>query len=58
VTTRAEALEQEALKICDGLVGLKRTQDELAVALPEFAPYAGLDRDDIDDCQHRHGSRQ
>lgn len=50
IGAQADDLKQEALKICDSLVALKSAQEELAAALPEFAPYAGLDQAGIDGC--------
>lgn len=53
IRAQAEELKQEALAICDDLQGLKQAQDELAAALPEFRPYAGLEQSDVDDCRKR-----
>lgn len=44
-------IEAEALRICDDLVPMLATQQQLAAALPEFKPYASMTQEDIDDCR-------
>lgn len=46
----ARLIEKQALKLCDRLVVIKSAQDQLAVELPEFAPYANIDMGDVRDC--------
>jgi Protein of unknown function (DUF2884) len=43
-------IEQSAKQICGLLPALKVSQDELAIALPEFKPYATMIQSNIDDC--------
>jgi hypothetical protein len=45
-------LEGEARKLCVQLPPMLETQQRLAASLPEFAPYARLTREDIDDCMN------
>lgn len=46
-----KGIELEAQQlVCSRLPGLRRTQDALAAALPEFAPYATLSQADVDNC--------
>ena len=54
-----KSIEQAAQQvICSRLPGLRRSQDALAAAVPEFAPYATLDQADVEDCgkDGHHGS--
>jgi hypothetical protein len=51
VEAQAEPIRQAALKLCDRLPALFDAQQALAASLPAFAPYAKMDRDDIDDCR-------
>lgn len=50
IEAEAEKLAQQALKLCERLPAMLRTQQQLAAALPEFRPYADMTQDDIDDC--------
>ncbi|MDR7070207.1 hypothetical protein J2X02_003072 [Pseudoxanthomonas japonensis] len=50
----AKKVEAEAMKICDRLPGLYKAQQDLAVALPAFEPYAGMELDDIQQCRSSH----
>lgn len=50
VKAEAEAIKQEAVKLCSLLPGLYDSQQALAAAMPEFAPYATMTRQDIDEC--------
>jgi hypothetical protein len=45
-----EKIKGPVQKLCDRLPPLLETERELAASLPEFAPYADMDEDDIDDC--------
>jgi hypothetical protein len=51
IETEARKVEAEAMKICERLPALYQAQQALATALPEFAPYAGMDMDDIAQCR-------
>ena len=46
----AKALEADAHRLCGALPALLASQDRLAASLPEFAPYATMDQDDVEDC--------
>lgn len=50
VEAQAAKIEAAADQLCDRLPALLGTQQQLAVALPEFKPYAGMDQSDIDNC--------
>lgn len=50
VEARADAVRASAAGLCDRLPGLLATQERLAAAMPEFRPYANLERSDIDEC--------
>ncbi|WP_339828446.1 hypothetical protein [uncultured Arenimonas sp.] len=47
---KAKEIEAVALTLCDRLPELYQSQQALAEAVPEFAPYADMDESDIDDC--------
>lgn len=51
IEAKAEPIRQAALRICDHLPSMFRTQQQLAASLPAFAPYAKMDQGDIDDCR-------
>ncbi|KIQ95937.1 DUF2884 family protein [Lysobacter sp. A03] len=51
IEAQASGLKQEASRLCDRLPAFIATQDKLAAALPEFAPYANADMDDVADCR-------
>lgn len=48
---QADEIRKSARALCDRLPGLLKAQAELAAAVPEFAPYADVDRTDIDECE-------
>ena len=50
IEAEAARIEDEAMKLCALLPGLYDSQQALAAALPEFAPYATMTREDIDEC--------
>ncbi len=50
IKAEAARIEDEAMKLCALLPGLYDSQQALAAALPEFAPYATMTREDIDEC--------
>ncbi|MCL7713606.1 DUF2884 family protein [Stenotrophomonas mori] len=54
VEADAKRLQESAAGICDRLPAMLATQQRLAAAIPEFAPYATLDQDDIDECRKGH----
>lgn len=47
---KAKEIEIAAMALCDQLPVLYQSQQALAAAVPEFAPYAKMDESDIDDC--------
>ena len=51
IEAEAKKVEAEAMKICDRLPGLYKAQQDLAAALPAFAPYASMDEGDVEDCR-------
>lgn len=51
VEAQAEPIRRAALQLCDRLPQLLATQQKLAAAVPEFAPYAKMDANDVEDCQ-------
>ncbi len=56
IEAEAKGIEQSAQKLCDLLPAMKVTQDKLAVALPEFKPYASMDQGDVDECMTDNNS--
>ena len=54
IEAEAALIEAEAMKLCDSLPAMLRTQDQLAASLPEFRPYATMEASDVEDC--RNGS--
>ena len=50
----AREIEPAVRGLCGQLPALMAAQQRLAVSVPQFAPYARLRRDDLDDC-HRAG---
>ncbi|MFT3757173.1 MAG: hypothetical protein QM769_14770 [Pseudoxanthomonas sp.] len=50
VEAQAEGIKTAAKQLCQRLPALLGAQQELAAAMPEFAPYATMDASDIDDC--------
>ncbi|GGA76502.1 hypothetical protein GCM10011521_13430 [Arenimonas soli] len=47
---KAKEIEATAKALCDRLPALYQSQQALAAAVPEYAPYADMDESDIDDC--------
>jgi hypothetical protein len=47
---KAKEIESVAMSLCERLPALYESQQALAEAVPEFAPYAEMDPSDIDDC--------
>ena len=56
INAEADKIKASAAKLCDQLPAMMATQQQLAAAVPEFAPYAKMDQSDIDDC--RNGNSQ
>lgn len=50
IEAQAQRVKQEAAAICTLLPALHDSQQALAAAMPEFAPYATMRREDIEDC--------
>jgi hypothetical protein len=50
VEAEAEKIKASAIKLCARLPAMLDTQTRLAGAMPEFRPYATMDRSDIDEC--------
>lgn len=54
VEKRADGVRLAALRICDRLPAMMSAQQKLAAAVPEFAPYATMDDDDVTECRNDH----
>lgn len=54
---QGERIEAAAMKLCDQLQPMLKTQQELAASLPAFKPYANMSQSDIDDCRERDAHR-
>ena len=48
---QGDRIEAAAMKLCDQLPAMLRTQQQLATDLPAFKPYANMEQSDIDDCR-------
>ena len=55
IEVEARKMETAALALCEHLPALKQAQDNLAASLPEFAPYAKMDMDDMEKCRGEIG---
>ena len=53
VEAEAAALEASAMRLCDQLPALLATQQALAAAVPQIAPYARMEASDIEDCRRK-----
>jgi hypothetical protein len=51
VEAEAKKVEAAAMKICDRLAAMHRTQEALVAQLPAFAPYGGISLGDVSDCR-------
>ncbi|MGY0798475.1 hypothetical protein ACW7G0_05410 [Lysobacter sp. A286] len=51
IEAEAAKLEVNAKRLCMQLPPLHETQQQLAVALPEFKPYATIEKEDLEDCR-------
>lgn len=58
VEAEASKIKASALKLCDKLPAMMASQQQLKTSLPEFAPYATMDQDDIDDCRDEVAERE
>ena len=50
INAEADKMKEQAKGICDQLPAMMASQQALAATLPEFAPYAKMDHNDIVDC--------
>lgn len=50
IEAEAEKIRHEAATLCALLPGLHASQQALAASMPEFAPYATMTREDIEEC--------
>lgn len=55
IEARADDIRQAARQLCERLPALMSAQQQLASAVPAFAPYASMDQDAVDTCR-REGS--
>lgn len=51
IEAEAEKLKASALQLCSHLPALLEAQRKLADAVPEFAPYARMDEQDVEKCR-------
>ncbi len=51
IEAEAEKIKQEAYKLCALLPDLYDSQQSLATLLPDFAPYATMTPEDVEDCK-------
>ena len=51
INAEADKIKASAAKLCDQLPALLATPQQLAAAVPEFAPYAKMDQSNINDCR-------
>lgn len=51
VEAQAEGIKAATRKLCDRLPAMHASQQKLAAAIPEFAPFATMDASDIKDCR-------
>lgn len=50
IEAEADKIKHEAVKLCALLPALHDSQETLAAAMPEFAPYATLTREEVNEC--------
>ena len=50
IEAEAGRIEDEALKLCALMPALYDSQQALAASMPEFAPYATMTREDVEEC--------
>ncbi|HEY4581856.1 MAG TPA: DUF2884 family protein [Lysobacter sp.] len=51
IEAQAQGIKTKARALCDRLPRLYEAQQRVAAGLPDFAPYARMTPDDIDDCR-------
>lgn len=51
ISKDADVVRASAAALCDRLPALRQAEQDLAAAVPEFAPYADMDETDINDCR-------
>jgi len=56
INAKARSIEAQAMLLCKELRPVQELQQKLAVALPQFAPYATLKASDVEDCGKDHGN--
>ena len=57
INAKASRIEAQAMQLCTQLRPVQQMQQQLATAVPQFAPYATLTASDVDDCGKHHGGR-
>ena len=58
INAKAGKIEAQAMQLCKQLQPVQAMQQQLAAAVPQFAPYATLKASDIEDCgKHHAGSK-
>jgi len=57
INAKASKIEAQAMQLCMQLRPVQQMQQQLATAIPQFAPYATLKASDIDDCNKDHAGR-
>lgn len=50
IEAEADAIRDAAQALCNRIPELRAARDALVVAVPEFAPYAALDKNDLGNC--------
>ena len=53
IDAEAKKVEAQAMKVCDTVAELRKTQDALAASLPAFKPYALIDANQAADCRSK-----
>lgn len=54
---KGKEMEAQAKLLCQSLVPMLETQQQLAAIMPEFKPYANLAQSDLDDCMKENKSK-
>jgi len=57
INAKASRIEAQAMQLCTQLRPVQQMQQQLATAVPQFAPYATLKASDIEDCGKHHAGR-
>jgi hypothetical protein len=50
IEAEAKTVKAQAMKVCDAVAELRKTQDALVASLPAFKPYALIDANQAADC--------